>query len=98
MVVHHGHGWLVEEGEEGAGKHQNHEAVESDLAEHEAPVVGEHLAAEVLENRSDWNALVDVVRGPCEEPALFLCNSAHLVVPNVPECWAYGLKEVALCD
>ena len=62
-------------------------------------MIWEHFAAKVLEDRANWNTLVDVVSGPGEEAALFLlCNSAHLVVPNVPECWAYWLKEVALCD
>ena len=57
VVVHLGHRGLEEERQERAGEQEDDEAVERDLAEHERPVVGEDLAAELLDDR-DGDALV----------------------------------------
>ena len=44
---------LEEERQEGAGEQHDDEAVERDLAEHERPVVGEDLAAELLDEAGE---------------------------------------------
>ena len=56
--MHYSHGWLEIEGQEGAGKHENDEAVERHLTEHEAPVVWEDLSTESLDYRANSNTLV----------------------------------------
>ena len=62
-----GHRGLEEEGQERARQQDDDEAVERDLAEHERPVVGEDLAAELADEAGDAGALVDVVRAPVGE-------------------------------
>jgi hypothetical protein len=62
VIDHVGHARLEEEGEEGAGEQQDDERVQRDLAEQEAPVIGEDLPQEPADGRCRAQAVV-------EEPA-----------------------------
>ena len=68
---------LEEERQERAAEQDDDEAVERDLAEHERPVVGEDLAAELLDEARDAGALVDVVGRPVGELHARCWAAAH---------------------
>ena len=68
-VVRRHHRGLEEERQERSREQDDDEAPQRDLAEHERPVVGEDLAAELLDEAGEARALVDVVRGGADEAA-----------------------------
>ena len=68
-VVRRDHRCLEEERQERAREQHDDEAPQRDLAEHERPVVGEDLAAELLDEAREAGALVDVVRRRADEAA-----------------------------
>jgi hypothetical protein len=53
---------LEEESEESAGEYQHHEAIERDLAEHERPVIREHLVESLLREGGGAQTVVDPLR------------------------------------
>ncbi|MDQ1137224.1 hypothetical protein QE410_002023 [Microbacterium sp. SORGH_AS 1204] len=69
VVVRFDHGCLEEERQEGAGQQHDDEAPQGDLAEHERPVVGEDLAAELFDDARHAGALVEIVRRGADEAA-----------------------------
>ena len=60
------HGGIEEKGQKGAGEQQDDEGVQGHFTEHEGPVVGEDLAAELLEDSGSADALVDEVGDPAD--------------------------------
>ncbi len=69
LVVRRDHRGLEEERQERAGEEHRDEAPQRDLAEHERPVIGEDLAAELLDEARQARALIDVVRRGADEAA-----------------------------
>jgi hypothetical protein len=57
---------VEEEGQVDAGRDQDEERVEGDLAEEERPVIWKHVAERLLEQRCGSGALVEVADEPAD--------------------------------